>query len=118
MFQPKTNSVFAAAATMGEAAYALPAGALPKDDVDEDGSDDTDGITPIPPVGKRPSKPERRAKESAAQALQEQFRELMVDEKRTFLQMIWPEARALAEELKLPGLGAKAPAKAKLKKVV
>lgn len=78
-----------------------------------EGSDEDDDDL-VGPVGTKPTKP--RAQKTAPQRMQEAFDELMPDEKATFLQMIWPKARAIAEELKLPGL-VKAPAKAKLKKV-
>lgn len=71
---------------------------------------DTEGT-----VGKRKTSPEKRVKDTLPQRMQEQFQELMPDEKATFLQMIWPTARPIAEELKLPGLGGTS--KAKLKKV-
>jgi hypothetical protein len=72
---------------------------------------DTEGT-----VGKRKASPEKRVKDTMPQRMQGMFAELMPDEKATFLQMIWPTARPIAEELKLPGLGNTA-SKAKLKKV-
>lgn len=59
---------------------------------------------PLPTVGKKASHPERRNKDTPAQVLQERFRELMYDEKATFIQMVWADMRPIAEELGLPGL--------------
>lgn len=67
-------------------------------------------------IGKRKTAPEKRVRDTLPQRMQQQFAELMPDEKATFLQMIWPTARPIAEELKLPGLGGTT-AKPKLKKV-
>ncbi len=64
-------------------------------------------------VGKKASAP--KAKKTAAQRLQEAFDELMPDEKATFVQMIWPKARPIAEELHLPGLASATPSKGKAK---
>lgn len=81
------------------------------------GDDDDDLIGgPMPEKGKRNAHTERRPKDTPAQTLQERWKDLMVDEKKSFLQMIWPEARGLCEELHLPGMG-KAPAAPKLKKI-
>lgn len=74
-----------------------------------DGSEDLVGQ-----VGTKPTKP--RAQKTAPQRMQEAFDELMPDEQATFLQMIWPKARAIAVELKLPGL-VTVPKQPKLKKV-
>lgn len=101
------NSVFALGDTVGSS--------------EDDDDDDLIG-GPLPDVGKKPHKAERRAKQTPAQHAQEVFKEvfgeLSEDDQRTFLQMIWPSVRPLAEELKLPGMGktAKAP-KAQLKAV-
>lgn len=59
---------------------------------------------PAPEVGKRVNHSERRSKVTPAQALQSSFRDLMYDEKATFLQMVWNDLRPIAEELGLPGL--------------
>lgn len=83
---PRVNSIFA----MGDAAAAQA---------------EEEDLVGVPPVGKKPTHPERRAKATPAQAMQERWKELMYDEKKTFLEMVWPEARAIAEELALPGLG-------------
>jgi ParB-like chromosome segregation protein Spo0J len=56
-----------------------------------------------------------KAKKTAPQRMQEAFDELMPDEKATFLQMIWPKARPIAEDLHLPGLASAAPSKGKAK---
>jgi transcriptional regulator with XRE-family HTH domain len=74
---------------------------------------DYDGV---PATGKKNSHTERRAKSTEAQRMAEHFKTMMYDEKSTFIQMVWPELRPIAEELKLAGL-VKVPAKAKLKKV-
>lgn len=73
---------------------------------DTDGSsnyedDDTGPVgnaKPLPDTGKKAAHPERRAKETAAHRLAEQFKALMADEKVSFLEMIWPEARGLAAD--------------------
>lgn len=62
----------------------------------EDG--ETDGIgagASVPDTGTKNTHPERKAKKTAAQLLSEQFKALMQDEKESFLQMIWPEARPI-----------------------
>lgn len=59
---------------------------------------------PLPQVGKKPGHPERRAKDTPAQRMQEHFYELMHDEKGVFLQMVWKDLLPIAEELGLPGL--------------
>lgn len=91
------NSVFA----MGDAAAA---------NTDTEGTGHLDGAPEEPPaapvVGKKPSHPERRPKDTAAQRLQEAFQALMYDEKSTFVQMVWNDLRPIAEELGLPGLEA------------
>lgn len=72
----------------------------------------------VPTTGKKNGHPERRAKSTEAQRMAEHFKTMMYEEKCTFIQMVWPELRPLAEELKLTGLSkVKEPAKAKLKKV-
>jgi ParB-like chromosome segregation protein Spo0J len=77
------------------------------DDVDDIlGGNDTDGIgddTPLPEVGKKNTHPERKAKKTAAQMLSEQFKALMQDEKESFLQLIFPEAKPILESLGLLG---------------
>jgi hypothetical protein len=71
------------------------------DELDEDLIGDD---APLPTVGKKASHPERRTKDTPAQRMQEHFRELMYDEKATFIQMVWADMRPIAEELGLPGL--------------
>jgi len=56
---------------------------------------------PLPETGKRNTHPERRAKKTMAQTMSEQFKALMEDEKETFLQMIFPEAKPILEALAL-----------------
>jgi hypothetical protein len=93
-------------------------------DGSDDGEDDTDDLLSVPDTGKRRTHPERKGKASAAQLLQEGFTALMEDEKKTFLEMIWPVARELALELQLPGTNtapakpAKAPAERRAANVV
>jgi transcriptional regulator with XRE-family HTH domain len=71
-------------------------------DDDEDTSDLTIGDDfLVPVVGKKVSHSERRPKDSAAQKLSEAFKALMVDEKETFLRMIWPEANGIASDIGL-----------------
>jgi hypothetical protein len=103
------NSVFnaGAASLTGAAASAGIADILAgKSDHDTDGSDHEN-----PPIGDttgntgktRADRAAKKPTDTAAMELSEAFKALMQDEKLTFLQMIWPEARALALELKLPG---------------
>lgn len=99
---PTPNSVFA----MGDAAKDTE-GTGPENPEDPDGDDDEDLIgndDPLPTVGKRPSHPERRVKDTPAQRMKESFQALMYDEKSTFVQMLWADLRPIAEELGLPGL--------------
>jgi ParB-like chromosome segregation protein Spo0J len=68
------------------------------------GSGDTGGIgddDPLPDTGKKNTHPERKSKKTAAQLLQEGFKALMFDEKQSFLQMIFPEAKPILQELGL-----------------
>jgi ParB-like chromosome segregation protein Spo0J len=58
---------------------------------------------PVPDTGKKRSHPERKARDSAAQLLSEGFSALMADEKKVFLEMIWPVAGKLCVELGLWG---------------
>lgn len=71
---------------------------------DEDDEDLIGDDRPLPTVGKKNMHPERRAKDTPAQALKERFQELMYDEKCAFINMMWPELRPIAEELGMPGL--------------
>ncbi len=102
------NSVFA----MGDAAAAQDTEGTggPEDPEDPDGDDDDEDLigdgSPLPSVGKKPSHPERRAKDTAAQRLKEAFQGMLYDEKSTFVQMVWADLRPIAEELGLPGLTA------------
>lgn len=103
------NSVFALGDTVGS--------------TDEEDDDDEDLIGgPMPDTGKRRVNKDHRAKKTPAQQAQEEFTDILSgldeDDKATFLQMIWPTIRPLAESLKLPGMGksTKAP-KAQLKAV-
>jgi len=71
--------------------------------------------------GKKASdRKEKAPKATAAQLLAEQFRALMADEKATFLQMIWPEAKDIADTAGLldpaPHPAQKAPAAKKAAK--
>lgn len=75
-------------------------------DEEGDAPEDDDEDYMLGTVGKKPSHPERRTRDTAAQRMQTAFRELMYDEKVTFLQMVWPDLRPIAEELGLPGLTA------------
>lgn len=59
---------------------------------------------PLPEVGKRPSHKERRVRDTPAQRMQEHYKDLMHDEKATFLQMVWADMLPIAVELGLPGL--------------
>lgn len=82
----------------------------------EDG--ETDGIgagASVPDTGTKNTHPERKAKKTAAQLLSEQFKALMQDEKESFLQMIWPEARVIVADAGLLADGSK-PKKATTKK--
>jgi hypothetical protein len=67
---------------------------------------------PMPEKGKKNGHPERRAKDTPAQALQERWKALMADEKATFLTMIWAEASVIAVSAGL-SLPAKKPVKLK-----
>lgn len=87
------NSVFDMGRTSG--------GTVQEEDEDDDLIGDS---RPLPTVGKRNMHPERRAKDTPAQALKERFQELMYDEKCSFINMMWPEMRPIAEELGMPGL--------------
>lgn len=71
----------------------------PEDDEDEDDLIGDDN--PVPEIGKRNTHPERRAKKTLAQTMSEQFKALMEDEKESFLQMIFPEAKPVLEHLGL-----------------
>lgn len=75
---------------------------------DDDPEDDADDLL----VGKGLKSDQRASKKpkaTAAQLLGDQFKALMYDEKLSFLQIIWPEAGAIAVELGL--IGKPAPAK-------
>jgi hypothetical protein len=86
------------------------------------GADDEDDLIggPMPEKGKRPSHPERKPRKTAAQQAQEEFMDTWADlndaDRVTFLRMVWPTVRPVAEEHKLPGMG-KAPAKPSQKAV-
>lgn len=82
---------------------------------DEDGeNDDLIGDDkPLPEKGKRNTHPERRSTKTPAQVLSEQFKAMMADEKESFLQLIWPEAKSVADKL---GLLATKPTPAKKSK--
>jgi hypothetical protein len=64
---------------------------------EEEGEDDADALL----MGKGLKSDQRASKKpkaSAAQALADQFKALMADEKATFLTMIWPEALMVAKD--------------------
>lgn len=129
-FDPKVPSVLSAeAALRGITIPPDTVGSDPDEDEDPDGDPDGEGyLHPDLTVGKGKRANDRSAKApkaSAAQTLAEAFKALMLDEKVTFLQMIYPEAKALWEGLpkvppakgkpatpaKAPKRSAKAPAK-------
>lgn len=86
------NSVF----NMGQLSAAGAANGLDSPPEPPDDEDEED--LHLPEVGKRPSHPERKPKKTATQLMSDDFKALMRDEKLTFLQMIWPEAKALVIE--------------------
>lgn len=93
------NSVFSQAGAASGIEHLLEGKGSP----DTDGSDD-DEEEPIPDTGRGKAKADRAARKpsaTAAQLLADGFKALMADEKTTFLQMIWPEAKLLAIEAKL-----------------
>ena len=111
------NSVFSAGAAnlTGAGASAGMVDILAgKCDRDTDGSehDDPDvGDTTGNTGKKHADRVTKKPSDTAAQALSEAFKALMLDEKKTFLAMIWPEAGKLAVELGLWGAStAKTPA--------
>jgi hypothetical protein len=53
----------------------------------------------LPDTGTRPSHPERRAKSSEAQNMKKRFLALDDEARKTFLQMIWQEAKPILTEL-------------------
>lgn len=55
----------------------------------------------VPVVGKKNAHKERKAADTPAHTLAGGFKALMSDEKATFLQMIWPEARGIAADIGL-----------------
>lgn len=92
---------------------AQPASPFPTVQEDEEDEDDPIGDTaPIPSVGKRASHPERKAKITPAQAMSDQYRELMFDEKKVFVEMVWADLKPLLVDMGLFGAEAK-PATAK-----
>lgn len=91
-----------------------------EDDEDLVGEHETDGIgagATVPDIGKKNTHPERKAKRTAAQLLSEQFKALMEDEKVSFLQLIYPEARTTLATLALESVSSIKPKKATTKKV-
>lgn len=58
-------------------------------------------VEPLPDVGSRPGHPERRAKSTEAQNMLRRWKALDADDKQTFLQMIWAEAKPLVVGLGL-----------------
>lgn len=66
----------------------------------EDDSEDLVGVA-IPSVGKRNTHPERKPKLTAPQGLSNEYHELMDDEKRTFIEMVWPDLKPLLVDMGL-----------------
>lgn len=82
------NSVFA----MGDKPLFVPKGSNDTDgSSDAEGEDDEDELL-VPKGQKASARAARKPQATAAQLLSEGFRALMLDEKETFLKMIWPEA--------------------------
>lgn len=104
IFQAGTQALSAAGAAAG--IEHLLAG---KDDTE--GSEDTDP-NPVDTKGntglKAGKSADKKPKASAAQALSEGFKSLMLDEQVTFVQMNWKAIKAIASELRLLGEGAPA----------
>jgi len=103
------NSVFATGAldaprtgkegrvVLGAAAYAN----TPTGDTDGSGDEDIDDDILVGKGKSASDKAAKKPKVTAAQLLADGFKALMGDEKVTFLQMIWPEAKKLAADAKL-----------------
>ena len=70
----------------------------------------------LPDTGSRPSHPERRAKNSEAQNMKKRFLALDDEARKTFLQMIWTEAKPILVDLGLYAAAA-APSKRKREKI-
>lgn len=62
----------------------------------------------LPEIGKKPSHPERRAKNTEAENMKKRFLALDDDTQRTFLQMVWPDAQPILEDMGLLKLKVKA----------
>jgi len=67
----------------------------------EDDEDLIGGDVQIPSVGKRNSHPERKAKVTPAQHLSTAYGELMFDEKKTFIEMVWQDLKPLLVDMGL-----------------
>lgn len=78
-----------------------------KEDPEDDDEDLIGTDAPIPSVGKRAAHPERKAKITPAQALSDQYRELMFDEKKVFVEMVWSDLKPLLVDMGLFGAEAK-----------
>lgn len=116
LMRAKTDKVEAPAGAANDMVNMFNPRNKPADDVDdilgEDG--ETDGIgagASVPDTGTKNTHPERKAKKTAAQLLSEQFKALMQDEKESFLQLIFPEAKPLMESLGLFAVPKATPAK-------
>lgn len=79
----------------------------------EEDDDLIGGDVPIPSVGKRNSHPERKAKATPAQQLSTAYSELMFDEKKTFIEMVWSDLKPLIVDMGLFAEGSKAKPAAK-----
>ena len=92
------NSVFSAGNSyLSEAAHRVPtAQGTDTDGTDTDG--DEEDLLGTGKGLKTSKRAERKPQATEAQLMAERFHALMEDEKRTFLQMIWPVAKALVPE--------------------
>jgi len=79
----------------------------------EEDDDLIGGDVQIPLVGKRNSHPERKAKATPAQQLSTAYSELMFDEKKTFIEMVWSDLKPLIVDMGLFAEGSKAKPAAK-----
>lgn len=101
------NSVFAmGASTPGKVTVSDAAANMVTDGIgdDEDVDDILGGGSDPASTGKGKAAADRAARKpriTPAQALSDEFKALMYDEKLVFLQMIWPEAKSMVAELKL-----------------
>lgn len=100
------NSVF----NMGDKPLFTPKGSNDTDGTDPEDDEEDEGDDLLVPKGKKAAdRAARKPQATAAQLLADGFRALMLDEKETFLKMIWPEAGKIVAAWDNPVKGAAEP---------